>query len=162
LLLILLSVLTIGMLLTLVVIRYLQRRSTLRQRILADSDSAPERSGQYQPLFESPFRWIAIKSGNPIAAQAVLGLHNVRSCSWDEGLARLNDHTLLISPPIDGWLLVVGTGLPDPNEDLDECYKFILALSRELGHVQFFSFNRAVNHHALVKAEGDRVLRAYA
>ena len=163
LLLILLSVLTIGMLLTLVLVRYVDRRRALAKKGTGGPDGeAGVRSVTYQPLFDSPSRWIAIRSGNPVAAQTVLGLHNAKPCSWGEGLNMLTDHTLFISPPIDGWLLVVGHGLPDPSDDVDECYRFILRLSRELGHVQFFSINRAVDHHAWVKAEGNRVIRAYA
>jgi hypothetical protein len=37
-----------------------------------------------------------------------------------------------------------------------------LDLSRKLGQVQFFSVNRAVNHHAWVQAEQGVVQRAYA
>jgi len=56
----------------------------------------------------------------------------------------------------------MGHGLPDPSEDVDECFRFLLELSRRLGEVQFFSVNRAVSHHAWVKVARGRVLRAYA
>ena len=35
-------------------------------------------------------------------------------------------------------------------------------LSRKIGQVQFFSVNRAVNHHAWVQAEAGVIQRAYA
>src|SRR5262249_48130498 len=134
----------------------------------AKSTSEPPPSGEaFAPGLsllppDNPSRWLAIRSSNPVAVQNALRLHNAKPCSWGEGLAQLSEHTLFISPPIEGWLLVMGPGLPDPSEDIDECYHFILKLSRELGHVQFFSLNRAVNHHAWVRAERDRVVRAYA
>jgi hypothetical protein len=45
---------------------------------------------------------------------------------------------------------------------VDKCFRFLLDLSRKLGHVQFFSINRAVNHHAWVQVEQGVVRRAYA
>ena len=56
----------------------------------------------------------------------------------------------------------MGSGLPDPSEDVDACFRLLLGLSRKLGHVQFFSANRVINHHAWVRAENGRVVRAYA
>jgi hypothetical protein len=160
----LLSVVTIGLMLTFVFIRFMDRKKApLKNPTLKRSRPSEEPlPSLFLPPFDNPCRWVAIRSSNPIAAQTALGLHNAKPCSWSEGLSMLNEHTLFISPPIDGWLLVVGPGLPDPSEDIDECYRFILRLSRELGHVQFFSANRAVNHHAWVRAEGERIVRAYA
>lgn len=158
------SVVTIGMLLSLVFVRYVNRKKALCAKSAGETSMLDE----MQPLnlslppFDNPTRWVAIKSTNPAAAQRVLGLHNAKPCSWCEGLSQLSEHALFISPPIEGWLLVLGPGLPDPSEDIDDCYRFILKLSRELGHVQFFSVNRAVNHHAWVRVEGERVVRAYA
>jgi hypothetical protein len=158
------SVVTIGMLLTFAFIRYLHRRKVLSTKSSLEPSAlsvAPPLSLTLPP-FDNPSRWLAIRSSNPVAAQSALGLHNAKPCSWFEGLSRLTENTLFISPPIEGWLLVMGPGLPDPSEDIDECYRFILKISRELGHVQFFSVNRPVNHHAWVRVEGERVVRAYA
>ena len=113
-------------------------------------------------LFDSPNRWLAVRSGNPEAVQAALGLHNVMSCSWERGLAEAQDFKLFLSPPIKGWILVFGLGLPDPSDDVDDTFKLILFLSRTLGEVQFFSANRVINSHAWVQAVHGRVLRAYA
>jgi hypothetical protein len=56
----------------------------------------------------------------------------------------------------------MGSGLPDPSEDVDVCFRFLIELSRRLGQVQFFSATRILHHHAWVKADGGRILRAYA
>lgn len=158
------SVVTIWMLLTFVFIRYVNRKRVPSAKAPFEpstlNDALP--LSLSLPPFENPSRWLAIRSSNPLAAQNALRLHNAKPCSWCEGLSKLTEHTLFISPAIEGWLLVVGPGLPDPSEDIDECYRFILKLGRELGHVQFFSVNRAVNHHAWVRVEGQRVVRAYA
>jgi len=105
-----------------------------------------------------PNCWLAVKSGNLHAVQSALGLHHAKACSWMEGL----EEKLFIAPPVKGWILVIGSGLPDPSEDVDVCFRFVLELSRKLGQVQFFSASRILHHHAWVQANSGRVIRAYA
>ena len=107
-----------------------------------------------------PSCWLAIKSRNLALVQAAFGLHNTKPCSWRDGLA--NGEKLFIAPPVNGWVIVVGSDLPDPNEDVDACFRFILGLSRKLGQVQFFHASRIVNHHAWARAEKGKIVRAYA
>jgi hypothetical protein len=107
-----------------------------------------------------PGCWLAVRSCNVTAVQAALGLHHAKPCSWREGLA--GEETLFIAPPVKGWILVTGSGLPDPGEDVDACFRFVLEASRKLGHVQLFSANRFAHHHAWVQADRGHVIRAYA
>jgi hypothetical protein len=116
----------------------------------------------HAPIFNVPSRWMAIRSGNPHLVLAALGLNNPMPCTWEEGLSVAHEHKLFISPPIRGWILVMGSNLPEPGDDVDKCFRFIVELSRKLGQVQFFSVNRAVNHHAWVQAEQGVIHRAYA
>lgn len=111
-------------------------------------------------FFRRPGCWLAVKSRNLLAVQSALGLHNPRPCSWNEGLA--SDGRLFIAPPIRGWILVMGGGLADPSDDVDACFRFVVGLSRKLGQVQFFSASRVLLHHAWVRADSGRVVRAYA
>ncbi len=92
--------------------------------------------------------------------QSALGLSNPHPCTWIQGLS--TEKKLFIAPPIHGWILITGCGLPDPSEDVDVCFRFLVNLSRKLGHVQFFSANRILGHHAWVRAESGRIVRAYA
>ncbi|HEX3718824.1 MAG TPA: hypothetical protein VH595_12720 [Verrucomicrobiae bacterium] len=112
--------------------------------------------------FEQPSRWLAVKANNPAVVQAALHLNRPTSCSWEEGLAEARDDKLFISPPISGWVLVVGSGLPEPAEDVDFCYRFLTELSRKLGHVQFFSVSRVVNYHCWALVERGHIYRGYA
>lgn len=109
-----------------------------------------------------PDSWLAIKNRNLVAVQSALALHNSKPCSWAEGLLGDSDQKLFVSPPVSGWILVIGSALPDPNEDVDACFRFLLELSRKLGHVQFFSANGVLNYHAWVQAESGHITRAYA
>lgn len=133
-----------------------------RERQMEPSSPAPQGNCPYERtcIFRRPGCWLAVKSRNLLAVQSALGLHNPKPCSWTEGMT--GDEKLFIAPPVKGWILVMGAGLPDPSDDVDACFRFVVDLSRKLGHVQFFSASRVVHHHAWVKADGGRVLRAYA
>jgi len=107
-------------------------------------------------------RWLAVKSTNLGEVQQALKLTNPTPCTWREGLARRVENRLLLSPPIAGWVLVVGHDLPDPAEDVDSCYLFLQRLSVELGEVHYYSANRVLHHHAWARLEWGSVVRAYA
>jgi len=111
---------------------------------------------------ELPEQWLAIRSGNVAAVQETLGLSNPRRCTWHEGFSIEGVEQLFISPPVNGWILVVGPALPAPEEDVDFCFHFLSHISQRLGHVQFFSLNRVLSHHCWVRAHTGRIERAYA
>jgi hypothetical protein len=106
--------------------------------------------------------WLAIKSSSVHAVQSALSLHNSKPCSWAEGLSGDHEQSLFVSPPVAGWILVIGPALPDPAEDVDACYRFLADLSRKLGHIQFFHVHTVLNHHAWARMDTGRVIRAYA
>jgi hypothetical protein len=101
-----------------------------------------------------------VKSRSLRAVQSALDLHNPKPCSWMRGLA--GEEKLFIAPPVKGWVLVMGSGLPDPSEDVDACFRFVQDVSRKLGQVQLFSVSHILHHHAWVKADNGKVVRAYA
>jgi len=110
--------------------------------------------------FIRPSSWLAVKSGNLQAVQSALGLHNAKPCSWLEGLA--GDDKLFIAPPVKGWIIVFGSGLPEPGDDVDTCFCFLVDISRKLGRVQFFNASTILQYHAWVQVDRGRILRAYA
>ncbi len=109
-----------------------------------------------------PSRWMAIKSSNSLVVQSALGLHNLKPCTWEEGLSQVQDRDLLVSAPVDGWILVAGGGLPAPEDDIDVCFHWLQRLSKDLGTVQLFSVHQALSHHAWALAQEGQVVRAYA
>ncbi len=111
-------------------------------------------------IFQRPGCWLAIKTRSVLAVQCALGLNNVKPCSWTDGM--MGEEKVFVAPPVKGWILVMGSGLPDPSDDVDACYRFITGLSRRLGQVQFFIASRIVHHHAWIRADNGRVVRAYA
>lgn len=143
------------------VVRLLRNRR--RAKTPAHSSVADEPENRFLPtIFDAPVRWVAIKTVSLQAVQSALGLQHARRCSWNEAVTAPFEPRLFIAPPIDGWVLVLGCDLPDPDEDVDDCFCFLTHLSRELGQVQFFSANRVINHHAWARLESGVVTRAYA
>src|SRR6185503_13886558 len=61
-------------------------------------------------LARRPTTWLAVRSRNVHAVQVALGLNNVQPCTWTEGLS--GDEKLFIAPPVKGWVLIIGSGLP--------------------------------------------------
>lgn len=111
-------------------------------------------------LAKRPTIWLAIRSGDPAQVLNALSLNDPTPCSWNEGI--LGENKLFIAPPVRGWVLVVGTAVPDPADDVDACFRFLRELGRRLGHVQFFCADRVLHHHAWARIEAGRVVRAYA
>ena len=158
-----LSVALVLLLVCLLVMIHFLRTSRLKGQRELQRARLLSRPARFHPvLFQAPSRWLAIRSSNPQAVQAALGLLKPRPCSWEEGLSAAQEQKLFISPPIDGWILVMGSSLPEPGHDVDKCFHFLVALSQKLGCVQFFSVNRAVHHHAWVQAVHGQIQRAYA
>ena len=107
-----------------------------------------------------PASWLAVRSQSPKTVRVALGLELFTPDPWIKGLS--GGPGFYIAPPVNGWIIVTGPGLPDPGNDADECFRFLTALSRKLGHVQFFQAERVLHHHAWAQVENGRVIRAYA
>lgn len=127
-----------------------------------DSFIGLTKTGFSPSIFDQPSRWLAIRSSDPRLVQAALGLHSTAPCSWEEGLHEAREHKMFVSPSIGGWVVVLGSALPDPADDVDACFHFLRELSRKVGQVQFFSANRVVYHHAWALADQGNIFRAYA
>ena len=125
----------------------------------------PARRKTVVPSFESmlpprPTVWLAVRASDPRTVQMALGLNRSAPCSWSEGMTGARE--FFIGPPVNGWIIVTGSGLPNPSCDVDECFRFLTALSRKVGQVQLFQADRVLHHHAWARAEEGVVTRAYA
>jgi len=115
---------------------------------------------QQTASLQRPECWLAIRAVSPEAVKMALGLNRASPCSWAEGLA--GAHEFFISPRVNGWVIVTGMGLPNPTDDVDATFLFFTALSRQLGHVQYFYASRLFHHHAWARLDDGCVTRAYA
>ena len=139
-----------------------KKRHEARALSQATKLSPPHPGFTHSPIsfLSGPSSWMAIRSCDLNPVQVALGMHNPKPCSWLEGL--VGDQMLFLAPPINGWILIFGSVLPDTSNDVDSSFHFLTNLSRKTGHVQFFEANRAVNHHAWIRLDHGRVIRAYA
>lgn len=133
---------------------YMRRRARL----------ANERSASNVPpraMFpQRPACWLAIRAATPERVREALGLSRFIPCSWAEGMT--GEHEFFISPRVNGWVIVTGSAIPTPDDDVDECFRFLVSLSRKLGHVQFFHAQKFLHHHAWARLDDGYVTRAYA
>ena len=137
------------------------------------ADEVDHRDSQTNPVMSRPASfcpsllkrsncWLAVKGQSLAQVQKALALHDPQPCSWAEGVSVRAGQKLFVSPPVAGWVLVIGPALPEPGEDVDACYRFLMDLSRKLGHIQYFNANPLVGHHAWVRLDFGHVVRAYA
>lgn len=148
-----------GTTIVLLVLRWRRKQLAANKMLPHSFKDIPASLFVHSPL-KRPTSWLAVRSRNVHAVQMALRLHNVQPCTWSEGLA--GEEKLFVAPPAKGWVLIIGSGLPDPSEDVDACYRFLTGLSHKLGQVQFFIANRVLGHHAWVRVEAGRVTRGYA
>ncbi len=133
-----------------------RRRNRALAQLAASSMTVP-----LQTIFpQRPTCWLAIRGASPESVQAALGLDRSMPCTWSEGMT--GEHTFFISPRVNGWVIVTGVAIPTPDDDVDECFHFLISLSRKLGHVQFFYAEKSVFHHAWARLDEGCVTRAYA
>src|ERR1700685_4472293 len=72
---------------------------------------------------QRPVCWLAIRAASPEGVQAALGLSRFAPCSWSEGMT--GEHEFFISPRVNGWVIVTGMGIPTPDDDVDESFRFL-------------------------------------
>lgn len=152
----------IGLACVTMVLHYMRKGRLVGKPLLRAREFFPRERRATTAVFNLPTRWLAIRSGNPEAVQKALALNNPVPCSWEEGVSAAQDQKLFISPAVRGWVFVMGANLPEPGEDVDRAFRFLMDLSRKVGHVQMFSVNRAVNHHTWAQVELGTVVRAYS
>ena len=110
--------------------------------------------------FPTPSRWLTVKSMNTDYLRDILGVGDSPT-SWSDALSRCREKRLFVSPPVDGWSLIVGSGIPDPVVDIDATFRFLVNLSKATGEVQFYHLDRTLNFHGWALLREGRVVRAY-
>jgi hypothetical protein len=140
----------------------------------ADSAGPPSRSETAPAVQPSPpesfgykCAWLAIRGRSLEQVVAALPLHSARRANWREGIAVAygGSGEVFVSPPVDGWIFVVGLrGLPGPGDSkhADEIVPFVTRLSRDLDtSVQFFFTHRIVETHVWGMAAQGKLVRAF-
>lgn len=159
------AVIVLGAVCLLLVLHFVnQRRRDQQASIPARTEAASPPTVAWRPggVLLVPARWMAVRATTVREVRNALGLSNATPCSIEDGLAGNHQQALFLAPPVNGWVLITGPGVPDPAEDIDEVYHLLRALSIKLGAAQFFSFNRVLGHHGWAWARGGGIVRAFA
>ena len=110
--------------------------------------------------------WLAARTTDPERVIAALSLESVESIDWARGVAAGYASRVFVSPPVEGWVLVMSSsfleGLVD-HEEAREGADFVSRLSASLDcEVQYFETHRVIELHTWIRAERGTIVRAYS
>jgi len=110
-------------------------------------------------------QWMAVRSTDSEEITKRLNLTNIRKANWKTGIRAAYQDWIFISPPMNGWTLIIGSSLPDLSEDQntpDSITSHVVCLSQVFGEAQYFGNHRIVGYYAWMKAMDGKVTRAFA
>lgn len=121
-------------------------------------DSNPD----YPVPFGYKCQWFAIKTNDTQAVINAMQLKNVRVANWTTGIDGAYEGYYFISPPINGWTLVINSVMPDfSGVETPSPLTVISDLSSRFGEASYFGTHRVVEYHAWAKSVNGKLVRAY-
>jgi hypothetical protein len=146
-----------------------------------DEQTQRPTSGPDAPIDFGPrTSWFAVRGTDPGAVAHALGLAQLTPANWASGLAAatprpnpaMAEPMVFFSPPVDGWVLVVSSGLPYPDHraartenDAENDRRFdhlFTALAVKFSEVQYFGSYRAVGFCAWARARRAGIERIFS
>ena len=111
--------------------------------------------------------WIAVPASSSERVAQVLGLSDVQPANWRSGFSAAYAYPssyVFVTPPIRGWVLAVGSGIPDPSDPaiLQNWRSAMAALSQAFGRAQFFASHRGSSYSAWARYTGGAEERLFA
>jgi len=112
--------------------------------------------------------WLAIRARTPDAVASALGVANAEPANWQSGIGavydlRFRDQYVFISPPIQGWIFVIGRGLPHSTDETvitDESRVLLADLGRTFSDAQYFASLPDVDLHGWARIQDGKLKRA--
>lgn len=106
--------------------------------------------------------WFAVRGTETGQVIDALGLEDVKHKGWAQGLEAVGEGSVFVTPPVDGWvLIVVGLELcPDTQDKIDRIEELLLDLSSRFGTTQYFASYRVVDFVAWARAQDGKLLSA--
>ncbi len=88
--------------------------------------------------------WFAIETEDAKSVIDTMGIKKAKRIGWKKGLNRAYEGDVFITPPIDGWVLVVGIDidLPKSSDKKDSIVKLLNKLSLKFGEAQLLGSHR--------------------
>ena len=119
--------------------------------------------------FGNRMAWIAVRSRDAEAVLEALGIAEAEPCNWQSGIgtvydADLGNNHVFMSPPINGWIFVVGLALPHPvsRAFADKTMPLLEQLGQRFVEVQYFFTYPPIDLFAWARLLEGRVVRAFA
>jgi hypothetical protein len=112
--------------------------------------------------------WFAVKATDPASVLDALEFGERTPANWASGFATVyGDQWVFASPPVSGWILVVGLSLPYPTNEThhDIGKRFDLLFSRlmqRFDDVQFFGSHRVSDFVVWARAVNGKPMRIFA
>lgn len=102
--------------------------------------------------------WLAVRGAEPSAVLAALGLRDLGPVGWRAGmdLAHLTDDRVVVTPVIDGWVLVVGRWLWNRPVSVAKLSDSLAA------EVHSYATHRGLEQHEWERAADGEVVRGFA
>jgi hypothetical protein len=122
-------------------------------------------SGGRPVAFGYKCAWLAVRHESPDAVARAIELGNGRASAWDAGIEAAYAGSAFVTPPLDGWILVVSTRLGEliDNDSAGLVASMVERLSGALATtVMYFVTHRVVELHAWARAECGVLVRHYA
>lgn len=114
--------------------------------------------------------WLAVRTRDTGAVLHAMGLTaDAEAANWASGLGAVYDKTLgqqlaFVSPPVNGWTLVVSASIPSPasRRFVDKSLPLLLGLSERFTEVQYFAGFPDIDFYAWARVIEGRLIRAFA
>ena len=103
-----------------------------------------------------------MRSTDVKALAQALQLQDLQPANWQYGIwhsVESDDYAVFVSPPVNGWMLAVGT--PILFEADEHATQRMIELSRQFGEVQFFASMRTSEAYAWARAKDGRLIRRF-
>lgn len=114
--------------------------------------------------FGRKMSWLAVKTEDSAGVIELLPVTGIQPANWRTGFVAAYGGHVFISPPVNGWTLIVSQQLPElPEENrTDELTPLLASLSDKFRESQYFATHRVVGYHAWALFKKGREVRAFA
>jgi len=120
--------------------------------------------------------WFAVRASDPASVLDALEFGPGTQANWASGLSAAYDYGTewaFVSPPVDGWVFVVGGSLPQPfalnpplfkvQHEIGRRFDVLLSrLMKKFDDVQYFGTHRVVSLGAWARALNGKPVRIFA
>jgi hypothetical protein len=141
----------------------------LRRQPPDDARVAFDDTADRPAAFGTDMAWLAVRSKDPGQVARALGLVEPEPANWQTGIGavyheRLGEQHIYVTPSINGWVFVVGMGLPAPvgRRFVDKSTPLLLWLGKEFVEIQYFFAYPMLDYFAWARLIDGKLVRAFA